>query len=484
MGSMYSAVPSLAKARTTSLVYLTANVSKASGSYSALSFNAAAHHDDAGMWDGVATFTIPTGAKKARLRANVTWDNNTGGGDRIAAIGHSILNVYASNQFLASSNVVDNSATQLDTQEIDVQAGDQFLLLTYQSSGAAVNIVSSWNGARATWFEIEITEWETPSYQVADQAFVNAIWADDFNYIANRGSGWNSTVDNPFVANGPWTNAKDLNTSTGSAGFIYTVNPLSIPGNTINPCLSSSRVLCLEALPGTYQRQTDFYLERNDLGNDANVLPAESWIQAWIYIPRSGAQMSEISDYGGKLFYPCRGGHGSCTTMSGLLNLRGAANHPNCNVIDPTVGFYPVDIGSENRTDLHSMDETGTGCQGAGANQAARGPHNAANYFQYNTWYLIKYRLDTTGANGITQLYVRQYGGAWELWMDWQGGVTPATYQFAVDPANQGVGHDFFRLLTTFGHPTNAATWIDSWFYIGDLHAATSEANLESRYAA
>lgn len=113
--------------------------------------------DTSTFWSAGAPtrLTIPAGVTRVRLRANVRWDS-------ASATGIRQITLFKNGATLAGrfSQIVNASAgTQFTDQNaaspvLPVTAGDYFELIAYQTSGAALNIVSN----DGTWFEIEVAE--------------------------------------------------------------------------------------------------------------------------------------------------------------------------------------------------------------------------------------------------------------------------------------------------------------------------------------
>ena len=123
---------------------------------------------------------------------------------------------------------------------------------------------------------------------------------DRFEYAVGRSD---PNAAQLFIQNG-WSHAKTQQ-SANARGYLHTVT--SIPGfSGAFPGTNSSRVLAIEALPGTLNGQTDFYLQ---LGNGESAasddyIPGDVWFQFWIYPQNYGNQ---VSRYGtrNKFLYVC-----------------------------------------------------------------------------------------------------------------------------------------------------------------------------------
>jgi hypothetical protein len=299
------------------------------------------------------------------------------------------------------------------------------------------------------------------------------IWMDDFNYIVRRSASGTSQIDNAFVRNGPWTSAKSEEFDQGARAYIYTVDPTTdIPGNSINPSATSDRVLAMEALIHSMADQSDFYLAREVHGQDNQVLPADSWVQFWYYTPRSGDQMSGFLP--GKLLYPCRGRHGSCTDFGWLIGLKAYSTNPVCHSLpDFVTGQYILGNTGPLVYDNVSLVTT---CPGE--DEASEiGTGSADDYIRPNTWYLVKFHMDTSTPTPSLEMWLREYGSdVWTKPLDWVSGVTPG-FTWTI-PENRQRGHDYFRLVTTLGYDASnprVSENLDTWMYFADFVVATSE---------
>jgi hypothetical protein len=305
---------------------------------------------------------------------------------------------------------------------------------------------------------------------------------DDFNYTVPRAASGTSQIDNGFVENGPWTSAKSEEFDEGAKAYIYTVDPTSdIPGNTINPSATSDRVLAMESLAGTMADQTDFYLAREIHGQDNQVLPADSWIQFWYYTARSGDQMSGY--FPGKLLYPCRGRHGSCTNHGWLIGVKPYSTNPHCNSLPDNVTGHYI-LGNANSLGPDTIELTVGNCDGE---PAEFGTASTNDYLRPNTWYLLKFRLNTSTQTPSLEMWMREYStNTWTKPLEWIDGVTPG-FSWII-PEDRQRGHDYFRLITTLGYAddpnsdedTRHLYNLDSWMYFADFVVATSEQALPS----
>lgn len=275
------------------------------------------------------------------------------------------------------------------------------------------------------------------------------IIQDNFDYVVNRNI---TNAQTYFIPRG-WSHVKSNNSSMASgAGYLYTTQPDGWP----------SRVLVMESLPTTSSCnpwcQTDYYLQFGSEAHPLGTIPANVWIQFWTYaVP--GSQWG-----GQKFLYPC-------------------FQYYPC----PADGFHWLMV-FQNRTLYGTTDQSITAPPGgrfiqiesAYANHYAGNPWNARKLFQnlnqmylaVGIWYQVRIHIDTSGAQGVYELWVRQQGTSpWTKLAEWIGGVTSG-FDWPI-PADQRSGLRVLRM------PTTVDTY-DSTTYMDDFIMATSVQDLES----
>ena len=86
--------------------------------------------------------------------------------------------------------------------------------------------------------------------------------------------------------------------------------------------------------------------------------------------------------------------------------------------------------------------------------------------------------IDTSGANGVFEVWTRPPGGAWTKRTEWVGGTTVAgsAFTWSIDPAYRD-GHAAIRVPTTMPGP-NTTPLHDAWIYLQDFAMASSLAAL------
>jgi hypothetical protein len=291
------------------------------------------------------------------------------------------------------------------------------------------------------------------------------VFVDTFEYAVGRSD---TSANSTFTSRG-WSAAKTSQTESGARGYLYTTT--SIPGFTGTfPGTGSSRVLAIEALPGTLQGQTDFYLQ---LGNGESAayddyIPGDVWFQFWVYPQNYGSQ---ISRYGtrNKFLYACNGPY-PCNSHLWLMG-QGSPTYNANNQFplgDPTAGQYFWNLTSA--AGPGTMSRTDNPDNG---NQI--GAQNTSEWMRPNRWTLVKMHMNTTSTSGNSwEVWLRPYGGAWTKVSDWVGGRTPGfTWNI---PSSAVGGHRVLRMPTTIGAPTSQ--WYDYWMYMDDFTMATTEQDL------
>jgi hypothetical protein len=297
-------------------------------------------------------------------------------------------------------------------------------------------------------------------------ADARVVFIDNFEYQVGRNDPNARTI---FMSHG-WTHVKTQQVSSGG-GYLYTVP--SIPGFAGRfPGLNSTQVLAIEALPGTMQAQTDFYLQLGDGGSSAydNTIPGDVWFQFWVYPQNYGSQLSRYGSRN-KFMYVCNAEY-PCRTHLWMLS-QGA---PTYNPEDP----YPLGDPSTGEFNLYLADSGSPSVIWDSLKterQDIIGVHDTSEWMAANRWTLVKMHFNTTATTGNSwEVWLRPYGGAWTKVSEWIGGQTPG---FTWDiPADSVGGHRVLRMPTTVGSPDSQ--WYDYWMYIDDFVIATTEEELPS----
>lgn len=293
------------------------------------------------------------------------------------------------------------------------------------------------------------------------------VFMERFEYAVGRSDPNAAQI---FTGNG-WSHVKTQQSHSGNAnGYLYTVS--SIPGFSGSfPGTNSTRVLAIEALPGSMQGQTDFYLA---LGNGSSAafddhIPGDVWFQFWIYPQNYGSQLSRYGTRN-KFIYACNGSY-PCSSQLWMLS-QGAPTYNRSNLFplgDPARGEFFMNVSSASGpSDLVNLNAEES-------NQDMIGPTNMTDWMRPNRWTLVKMHFNTTSTTGNSwEMWVRPYGGAWTKTSEWIGGRTPG-FRWDIPSASVG-GHREIRMPTTIGSPTSQ--WYDYWMYMDDFAMATTEQDL------
>ena len=300
---------------------------------------------------------------------------------------------------------------------------------------------------------------------------------DPFEYVVERDKPGASAA---FAKNGPWSGAKTYQDGrTGARGYVYTAD--TIPGYTAPfPGKSSKRVLCMEALPEKLRGQTDFYLQYGSPKGPPGQVPANVWFQFWIYINRSGRQVSDILQ--GKFIYPSRDGVYPATNRNAqrgncyhwLFTLGGWSKEPFAVKGTNGQGFF---ANRPPNADFKAASEYPTNRDKLGCNLG-----KAADFtLSPNRWYLVKVHVDTSGKSplvpagqGVYEVWLRQKDQPWRKTTEWLGGKTLNFTWPLLRQASDG--SKTFRMPTTVGGVTR--NWANYWIYLDDFAMATREADL------
>lgn len=287
------------------------------------------------------------------------------------------------------------------------------------------------------------------------------ILFDGFEYVVGRDD---PNASNLFMAQG-WTGCKTSQSGEpGARGYLYTVN--AIPGYVGEFPGGGSRVLCMEALPRTLGAQTDFYLQYGVGADPAydNTIPADVWIQFWIYINHFGDQLSRITE--GKLLYPCAGTY-PCQQTKWLMVFDHESKPPLYNVLPNDAGAYLWHDASAQGTPITYPD-----------NYDERwkfGQQDITQFLRMNQWTQVKLHFNTTGPGGVYEQWLRPMYGQWQKVAEYIDGVSPPGFVWKCVPG----GNRVLRMPTTIGMNTNDPTLnYDVWMYMDNFAMARTEAAL------
>jgi hypothetical protein len=287
------------------------------------------------------------------------------------------------------------------------------------------------------------------------------VFSDNFDYAVGRND---TSAVQTFQSHG-WNWAKTEQTASAN-GYLYTV--ASIPGYTGPFPGGGSRVLAIEALPGTFGGQTDFYLQYGSENAPANTIPGNVWFQYWIYVNHFGTQLSQIGSRD-KFLYPCNGSY-PCNTGKWIHQIGADTNNPH--------GATPLGVPSNGDFWLASRDNqvgTVTYTQSSAGDQNKMGQQNIGTWVRSNTWTLVKLHWNTSASNVSWEAWLTPQGQPTVKVVEWISGVTPG-FTWTIPPEHIG-GHRVLRMPTTFPGPNNSEFY-DSWIYMDDFVISETEADL------
>ena len=266
-----------------------------------------------------------------------------------------------------------------------------------------------------------------------------------------------------FVAAG-WNNAKSQ-AWANAAGYLYTAT--SIPGFTGTFPSGGSRVLAIEAAPGTFKTQTDFYLQ---LGNESTPekIPGNVWLQFWVYPQDFGSQRSLHGTRNKFLYvsndtYPSHSHKWMVGEKSYSYNPHNTSPHGN-----PSATFWWT---MSSASGVSTLAYAGPGADPSRADEI--GPQNLSAVMAPNRWTLVKMNFDTSTTAGRWRVWIKTPSGAWVQVANWQHGVNGLTW--TIPPESVG-GHRMLRMPTTVGSATSQ--FYNYWMYLDDFAMATAESAL------
>jgi len=302
-------------------------------------------------------------------------------------------------------------------------------------------------------------------FGLGDAAQGEVVFRDNFEYAVGRND---TNAPSIFISRG-WNGAKTQQTASGAKGYLYTTT--NIPGFTGPfPGANSSRVLAIEALPGTFNQQTDFYLELGDGGRASydDFIPGDVWFQFWVYSQDYGDQRSTYPTRS-KFFYVCNTAY-PCHSHLWMIG-QGPQTY------DPS-NWLP--LGSPSQGEFFFQMSSASGASvinyalGDPYTTSSVGSLNASEWVKRNRWTLVKMHFNTTRTSGNSwEVWMRPYGGAWTKVSEWIGGRTPG-FTWDIPSASVG-GHRVLRMPSTVGRE---GLDTDYWMYMDDFVIATSESDL------
>lgn len=294
--------------------------------------------------------------------------------------------------------------------------------------------LAPWYRHPMTWFSVISFFW------LAETSQAEIIFQDDFQYVADRNV---TNVQIPFEAH-RWTDAKAQNSDYASGGgYLYTQQDAT----------RGSRVLVMESLPSTSQgQQTAYHLQYGSVSHPPGTIPANVWFQFWTYATPESRWNRQKFLYPCHTSYPCPVGEYLWLLSFNAIDLTGVGD----NSIQAPAGGRFFRLSS------------------AYANNMGGASWNADKLYQNvrhtpllaGVWYEVRVHFDTSGPQGIYELWIRERGvTTWTKLAEWIGGVTP-NFDWPI-PSNRRSGNVVLSLPTTVDN-------LDSTTYMDDFTMATS----------
>lgn len=292
---------------------------------------------------------------------------------------------------------------------------------------------------------------------------------DTFAYDVSRlDSRKLSPATNPFITTGVWGGFADAVINPGYGGYMYTSNDAGQSGGVI-PGQAGTHFLVMESAPTELDPiyQTDMFVEPPATGA-LDYIPADVWFQFWIYLPSDYFSNNRM-----KFIYPNKQVNYPAPPVGGLewlISLGGdyESYNPYCHInTDRGMTLINSDAAS-----LMTIDPA-FNCSGA----THLGQTNTDGVDWYTewirplTWTLVKIRMDTSGAQGSMEAWMRQYGTpTWTKTNDWRGGVSPDP-SFNFVPLDNN-GHATFRMPVSIPGGNSPSEAQDSRTFITDFAMA------------
>lgn len=306
----------------------------------------------------------------------------------------------------------------------------------------------------------------------------NPLFFDDFDYVVGRND--SSAVKQAAFLGAGWTRIFDEMTNPGSSqGFISTAS--SIPGYSGSIPSTSGRMLRLEATVGTVGIQNDLHVQLGN-GTDGDI-PANVWLQHWVYINHSGAELSDFINIRNKWLYPKFGASSGYPTPTAdtawLCDMGNARFQGNTTFTSPTPGAMTFRTHAEPGTGGNRAYMTDQAASGNSQQMTPRDLATENDHWLFpNTWYLVKYNFDVAQNPGSHRIWWREYGqhvaGFGSPRSQWIEGTTSG---FTYDTyAQDQLGAKFLRMPVTVG--TTGGSGANYYIYQSDFAMAASESDL------
>jgi len=307
------------------------------------------------------------------------------------------------------------------------------------------------------------------------------LFFDDFDYTVTNSTAQAAANKAAFLGAG-WVAVRTDNLGFGVMdgsqaelphGEIYSVVPADIPGHSGAFPGSVQKAMLFHSKALADSAQTDFFLQ---YGGSLGTIPANVYFQFWIYVVRSGAWQTDFHGRE-KFIYPTRNTYPATIGNNGghwLFEL--AKNSFNPNNVE-AAGAGECYLLSYDSTIVSSTPVFDDATAIANGTQSYLGQTASASRFLVpNEWIEVRIHYDTSGANGVFEVWTRRVGQAWSKITEWIGGVTP-NFTWAIDAAFRD-GHAAFQMPSTMPGPGSTTPAYNAWWAMQDFAIATSEANL------
>jgi hypothetical protein len=219
----------------------------------------------------------------------------------------------------------------------------------------------------------------------------------------------------------------------------------------------------LEARPGSFKSQTDFYLQYGNEYGSSETVPGNVWFQFWIYpnyFDDPDDKRDQLSTFANrfKFIYPCNGDYPCQQGQLKWLNMLGfTTGEPYWGSKGDTELFMTTVEPFNISIDYELAEEY---------NKFKIGQTDISEYIASNRWTLVKVHYDTSTSSGKFEAWMKPMGGSWVKVAEWIDGQTP-NFSWKI-PQDMIGGHRVFRIPTTVDD-------FDSWIYIDDFAMATAE---------
>ena len=220
--------------------------------------------------------------------------------------------------------------------------------------------------------------------------------------------------------------------------------------------------------PGTFwgDMQTDFYLQFGSENEPSGTIPADVWFQFWMYT--TGGMTGGFTRSQNKFLYPCRGSY-PCQDLSWLQSLGTFSANPH---------WVELSNDSEPLPDvfLRLLGTDAAWTPGFDAEQEF-GHTDTSELILGQRWVLVKIHIDTSGTQGIYEVWLRPMGGREVKVAEHIGGVTPG-FEW---PIGDRSGHSVLRMPSTIGNHYVVDNYPESYdvtMYLDDFTIANSEDDL------